>query len=448
MNKGCRMKIKKLIIWEMNEINFEYLNAYIENGKLPNWKRFIDKHGLSFTTSEKKYEELEPWIQWPTARIGLSYKEHGVYRLGDMEKSKFRQHWEILEERGYSVAAVSPINASNKTSNSPFWIPDPWVDTKISGKGFVERIAKAVKQAVNDNSQEKLEVKSIVALLEALLTKSQLTSWPQYMISLFGVLKKQHWSKAIILDRLLADIFISLWKKHEPDFSVLFLNSGAHIQHHYMCNAKPYVGNVKNPSWYVTESRDPLLELLEMYDAILKDLIKLKNTRLIIATGLQQVPYESPTFYWRLKDHDEFLNKLGVKFSRFQPRMTRDFLLAFDNYKDLSNAKDLLSEVRSKNGERIFKELDDRGNDLFVSLTYTKDIKDNFSIYLNDREYKNFRNDIVFVAIKNGHHHGTGYYLDSFKKPEESKENIPLSDVFKYVMSHFSIHEDINDLEK
>jgi len=254
MNKGCRMKIKKLIIWEMNEINFEYLNAYIENGKLPNWKRFIDKHGLSFTTSEKKYEELEPWIQWPTARIGLSYKEHGVYRLGDMEKSKFRQHWEILEERGYSVAAVSPINASNKTSNSPFWIPDPWVDTKISGKGFVERIAKAVKQAVNDNSQEKLEVKSIVALLEALLTKSQLTSWPQYMISLFGVLKKQHWSKAIILDRLLADIFISLWKKHEPDFSVLFLNSGAHIQHHYMCNAKPYVRNAKNPSWYVNGS--------------------------------------------------------------------------------------------------------------------------------------------------------------------------------------------------
>jgi len=337
---------------------------------------------LFVTTSEKKYEELEPWIQWPTARTGLTYQEHGIFRLGDTEKSRYRQHWEILEDRGYSVAAISPINGSNNTNSSPFWIPDPWVDTKISGKGFIERIAKAIKQAVNDNSQEKLEAKTIVVLLEALLTKSQLSSWPQYITSLFGVLRKQHWSKAIILDRLLSDIFISLWKKHKPDFSVLFLNSGAHIQHHYMCNARPYVGNAKNPNWYVDGSQDPLLELLEMYDAILKDLIKLKNTRLIIATGLQQVPYELPTFYWRLKNHNEFLDKLGIKFNRIQTRMTRDFLLEFDNSEDLVNAMHILSRVKSKNGECIFEETDDRGNELFVTLTYNKDIEEDFNIFL------------------------------------------------------------------
>jgi len=59
---------------------------YIENGKLPNWKKFIDKHGLFVTTSEKKYEELEPWIQWPTVRTGLTYQEHEIFRLGDVKK--------------------------------------------------------------------------------------------------------------------------------------------------------------------------------------------------------------------------------------------------------------------------------------------------------------------------------------------------------------------------
>ena len=436
--------MNKMILWEMNEINFEYVHAYIQKGKLPNWKKFIDQHGVSSTTSEKSYHELEPWIQWPTVRTGLSYQEHGIFRLGDVEKSKHRQHWEILEDEGYSVAAISPINASNNTNHSPFWIPDPWVDTKISGKGFVERIAIAIKQAVNDNSQEKLEAKTIVTLLEALITKSKLTSWPQYVISLFGALKKQHWSKAILLDRLLADVFISLWKKHKPDFSVLFLNSGAHVQHHYMCSAIPYTGTVKNPAWYIKSHQDPLLELLEMYDAILGDLIKLKDTRLIVSTGLQQVPYEQPAFYWRLKDHDMFLSRIGIKFSRVQPRMTRDFLLEFDNYQDLSNAKSLLSKVESQDGEKIFKELDDRGNDLFVSLTYDKEIKDDFSLYLNGTEYQNFRNDIAFVAIKNGHHHGTGYYLDSFNSPKDSKDNLPLQDLFKVIMSHFSIHEDIH----
>ena len=185
-----------------------------------------------------------------------------------------------------------------------------------------------------------------------------------------------------------------------------------------------------------------------MYDAILGDLIMLKDTRLIVSTGLQQVPYEQPAFYWRLKDHDMFLSKMGIKFSRVQPRMTRDFLLEFDNYQDLSNAKSLLSKVESQDGEKIFKELDDRGDDLFVSLTYDKEIKDNFSLYLNGNEYLHFRNDIAFVAIKNGHHHGTCYYLDSFKSPKDSKGSVPLQDLFKVIMSHFSIHDGIHKSHK
>jgi hypothetical protein len=119
--------------------------------------------------------------------------------------------------------------------------------------------------------------------------------------------------------------------------------------------------------------------------------------------------------------------------------MTRDFLLEFDDYQDLTKAKDFLSKIESKDGEKIFKELDDRGNDLFVSLTYGKDIKESFSLYLNGSEYKNFRNDVAFVAIKNGHHHGMGYYLDSFKSSKDPKEDIPLQGLFKVVMSHFSI---------
>lgn len=423
----------------MNEINFEYVKYYINQGKLKNWKYFIDKYGLFIATSEEKYEELEPWIQWPTVRTGMTYKEHNIFRLGDIKKSKIKQHWEILESHGYSVAAISPINASNNTKKSPFWIPDPWVDTKISGKGFILRIAKAIKQAVNDNSQAKLEHSTIISIIEAMLTKTQLNSWPQYISSLFGVLKKQHWSKAIILDRLLADVFIFLWNKHKPDFSVLFLNSGAHIQHHYMCNAMPYTGNAKNPNWYIKESQDPLLELLEVYDVILKDLMKLKNTRLMIATGLEQVPYESPSFYWRLKNHNDFLLKIGVKFSRVQPRMTRDFLIEFDNPKDIPNAINILSQIKSKDGEYIFKKIDNRGNDLFVTLTYNKNIDKDFDILLDNKQYKDFNNDVVFVAIKNGHHNQCGYYLDNNIETNILQQTIPLKDIFGYVMNHFDV---------
>ncbi len=428
----------KLIFWEVNEINFDYVNYYIEQGKLKNWKKFIEEHGLFTTVSEKKYEELEPWIQWPTIRTGLDYVEHKVFRLGDIEGSGIKQHWEFLEEKGFSVAALSPINGANNTKNSAFWIPDPWVDTKISGKGFIQRIAKAVKQAVNDNSEEKLDVSTIIAILEGLLTKTQLSSWPQYISGVFGALKKQHWSKAIVLDRLLADVFIYLWKKHQPDFSTLFLNSGAHIQHHYMCSSAAYEGEAKNPSWYIAEDKDPLLEILELYDTILGELNSIKNTRLMISIGLQQIPYEKPTFYWRIKEHSDFLNKLGIKHKSVQPRMTRDFLIEFENSVDLKNAELILSKVTSKDGIKMFEEVDSKGGDLFVTLTYPDNIDDDFSIFVDDNEFKDFKKDIVFVAIKNGHHDTLGYYLDSYRKPNELEANIPLKNLFRYTMDHFS----------
>lgn len=81
---------------------------------------------------------------------------------------------------------------------------------------------------------------------------------------------------------------LKLWKKHKPDFSNLFLNSGAHIQHHYLFNSKAYQGDLKNPDWYCSVDFDPLIKILSEYDYQIGKLLKLKDVKLIIATGLHQ----------------------------------------------------------------------------------------------------------------------------------------------------------------
>ena len=58
--------------------------------------------------------------------------------------------------------------------------------------------------------------------------------------------------KAIILDSLLEHSFSTV-EKTKPYFSNLFLNSGAHIQHHYLFNSKGYSGNQKNPKFILSE---------------------------------------------------------------------------------------------------------------------------------------------------------------------------------------------------
>ena len=61
-------------------------------------------------------------------------------------------------------------------------------------------------------------------------------------------------------------------------FSNLFLNSGAHIQHHYLFNSKAYQGNLKNPDWYCPNGYDPLIQILSEYDYQLGKLLKFQPT--------------------------------------------------------------------------------------------------------------------------------------------------------------------------
>jgi len=427
--------MKNLIFWELNEINFDYVFSYIKTGRLPNWERFINKYGYTETTSEQEYELLEPWIQWPTIRTGLEFGEHKIFRLGDIIDSNVSQHWEILEKKGFTVAALSPINASNKTYNSPFWIPDPWVDTKISGSKSYAKLSDAINQSVNDNSKESITLKTYITLFIYLIKSFRFTSFNSYITNLIGVLKKQHWSKAIIFEKLLSDVFIKLYKTHSPNFSVIFSNAGAHIQHHYFFNSEFYSGQEKNPNWYISKSKDPILEILELYDNFLADLMKFKNVRLIIATGLRQIPYQNKVYYWRLKNHERFLRMLGIKFLKVEPRMTRDFHVAFANSVLAKECYSTLKAIKTLKGDQIFETVEINGDKVFASLTYSKSINENFSIENNGKTYHNFENDVVFVAIKNGHHDPKGYYFDTSKKNMNSK--IHVKKLFDVVIDHF-----------
>ena len=429
--------MKPLVVLEMNEINYNYVQTYIEQGRLKNFKRFFTQHGFTRTTSETSYEILEPWIQWVSARTGKSYAEHQVFRLGDIVSSDAPQHWEVLEEKGYKVGAVSPINAVNRTKRSPFWVPDPWVDTHTSGDEFLEKLTAAVKQAVNDNASEALSAQTKRVLIQALLTKSKVTSWPCYVAGVFGALKKQHWSKAIVLDRLLADVFFKLWRAHKPDFSTLFLNSGAHIQHHYLFNSKAYNGDQKNPEWYVDPKADPVLEIYELYDAILGEAINL-NARIMVGTGLQQMPYEEVTFYYRLVNHDAFLANLGVAYERILPRMSRDFLIECADTDAANTAGELVAGLRAADGSSVFS-VDNRGDTLFVTLTFPHEITQGFKLFdqHGSEVLGDLHKEVAFVAIKNGHHDAVGYFMDTAFSHGELPESIPLEDIYHRVMDHF-----------
>ncbi|MAC40684.1 MAG: hypothetical protein CMJ05_02690 [Pelagibacterales bacterium] len=408
--------MNKTILLGLNELNFDYIKFYINQGLLPNFKKIFKIQSPIETTSEKEYNLLEPWVQWVTIHTGKTFDEHKVFRLGDIvNHPSLSQLFEELETEGLSVGAVSPFNTENRLKKTSFFVPDPWTKTQPSGNWIVKALYQAVQQSVNDNAKSKLNLKSMISLGLGLLLYVPISRWFHYVKTVAKA--KNPGVKAVILDSLLADVHLTLWKKYKPGFSNLFLNTGAHIQHHYLFNSKAYQGDLKNPDWYCPDGFDPLIQILSEYDHQISKLLRLKDVRLIIATGLHQQPHEHLTFYWRIKEHIKFAEMIGIKnFSEILPRMSRDFLVKFKNETDALNAENLLNSFyASKDDIKIFK-LDNRGTSLFVELVYPNDIHESDSIYSKESNLKleKFKFYLAFVAIKNGEHNGIGYVTSNF----------------------------------
>ena len=73
-------------------------------------------------------------------------------------------------------------------------------------------------------------------------------------------------------------------------------------------------------------------------------------------------------------------------------------MIKFDNKHNLKKAKDILSDVELK-GVKLFREIDQRSDSLFVTLTYPKEITENDKIFYNDKII-DISKYVSFVGLK------------------------------------------------
>ena len=419
-----------MILLALNELNLDYIKGYVSQGKLTNFGKLLE-YGVVNTTSEDKYELLEPWIQWATVQTGRTYDEHQVFRLGDMvDRPDLNQIFEDLEESGLSVGAISPFNAVNRLSSPKFFIPDPWTQTKASGGFIIEKLSRTVSRFVNSNASGKVGPADVIWLLLGFIVYVRIKRWPK-LFKLVSLHKKPG-VKAAILDMILLEVFVTLQKKHKPDYSHLFFNGGAHVQHHYMFNSSQYKGDFKNPEWYCPSDWDPILMMLETYDTIIGDLLK-TGERIIGVTGLHQVPHKEQTFYWRPVAHKDFLLECGLK-EEFNviPRMSRDFLIKASNEQQALELENHLNHFTDSVRSKPVFNVDNRGTSLFVEVIYDDDLVEEMSFDgPGGISIESLKSKLAFVAIKNGKHDGLGYIFSNM--PMDLPQEIKLTEVYDFI---------------
>lgn len=399
---------RKLILVALNEINFDIARAYFQPLGLRALQALIDGHGIR-THAEDDYDHLEPWIQWPSVHTGLSAKQHGVFRLGDIVDSSVPQFFEILEARGLRVGCISPMNAANRMQAPAYFVPDPWTQTPSDKSWWSRHLAAAISQAVNDNAQSRITLHSATVLALALMRFAQPRHYQLYWKLAFNS-RGAPWRKALFLDLFLHDVHCRMFRNRRADFSTVFFNAGAHIQHHYfLCSPFLKALAVANPSWYVPADQDPIAEMLQVYDRIVADYLDIPGAEVIIATGLSQRPYDRAKYYYRLRNHEAFLTKLNVRFTRVVPRMTRDFLVECETEGDSRAAADRLAQCRAAdNGEALFGDIENRGRSVFAALTYPHQIDESTLYSAGERSAQPLLPHVAFVALKNGMHQTVG----------------------------------------
>ena len=129
----------------------------------------------------------------------------------------------------------------------------------------------------------------------------------------------------------------------------------------------------------------------------------------------------------------------SLDFKKVYPRMTRDFLISFDSNLDALEAEKILSEIKVNNEDKLFGEIDNRGKNIFVTLTFDKEIfKDS---YVETKAKKiNLFNETVFVAIKNGMHHEKGYAFFTNKISLFAPSNYKhVKNIHETILNYFEI---------
>jgi hypothetical protein len=414
---------KKLLILQLNEINFDIVKLYSERFNLPNFKFIFDNYYKIETSSEKKYENLEPWIQWVSFYTGKSYSEHKVFYLNELKDETNTIFKYFDKSLNLKQFLMLPMNLKNNLSNkNSVFIPDPWTETNIKCENNLKKFFQILKKIVLNNKNINLKKIEIIYFLYYIIFYTSIRFKFFCIKNLFNIIKKKYF-KAIIFDNLISDIFYQKIKSGNYDVCSIFLNSGAHIQHHYMLNSY-FSKKKKNPDWYIKNYQDPIYDYLKTYDNIIENFLKLKEYNILLLTGLSQSIIDKPQFYYNLKNPFSFFSKFNIYPEKIIKRMSRDYTLKFDTNKTSLRSYQILKKLKLNQLKFFDVKLD--GEKIFLETVYPREVNDYDKILYKNISL-NIKNELIFLAIKNTIHNEKGYCFSNFKL---TNKNINIKDFY------------------
>lgn len=392
----------KVYFIELNEFNFELLKRLSEHHQYKHLQRLLSFHHTT-TFTEDKYESdfLEPWVQWVSIHTGQPSSSHQIKHLGDVPHLHTSQLWESLSKAGKTSGIWGAMNASRgQTENNLFFLPDPWTASEGAYPNELSPLLDLLRYSTKNhlNTSYLTLMQKIGRFLLFLTKKGLLATFQKeipHLLKYTRQFKKEAFPFISLFDYLSMKLFLKMDKKYKPDFSLIFLNSLAHMQHHHWRRENlPDSKRFEYGLGYLDRAFEAFFKKVKAEDTI------------IVANALSQknTQDEEPWILYRQKDQAQFLKAIGIQFKSVESHMTHDAHIFFETEKECQEAAEILREVSHQN-EPFFcvETYDEEPKKLFYKILFTKAVEISEKITFNGHSF-NFIDLFVPIIERTGKH--------------------------------------------
>lgn len=425
------MASKKLLQIELNEFDPAFLKDQAEKLNLENISKFLSfKHTHTLTNDEVEHQGLDPWVQWVNVHTGMPSDMHGIKRLGDTVNQQTPQIWETLAKSGKRWAVWGVMNApmGDKVGATVF-MPDPW---SFDERAYPESLnfLLSLPRYMARNYLETDKVEFAKRFMDFVRYYAPPSHWPTLMKfstevvkSTFSVGMTLH-SLTTLLDYLGTLEFLRYRRRNPVDFSVIFLNHIAHLQHQF---------------WNKNGELHPEMKFgLEINNLIMGLLLdsREEDEAVIILNGLKQenVQGQGVCVYRQINPERTFKTLAATDKVSIEQCMTNDAHLKFDSENEALKAKNKLKNIRVGSKPLFFVEEISKKH-IFVQISLEDKIEPNEQILVGNQEYS-FYDLFDLVCERTGAHVPTG---DVFASGIDIPDSIYNHEIYQGALDYFNV---------
>lgn len=422
---------KRVWLIELNEFNRELIKDCATLFGLENLQKLLQlPMSETHTADHDQTEYLEPWVQWVNIHTGKPSQEHRVKHLGDTPGQELPQLWEKLAEKGLKSGIWGAMNAARSDCEQClFFMPDPWTFSQEAHPPALNAILNpfrlVAKNYLNHSFKELIQqgFKLLKWSKRERLLGSLFRAVATGALNQFRF-KGEPMGWIVPIEAFSFEAFMKMKKIHDPDFSILFINSLAHVQHHHWKDFN-YLQNEK--------MRYCLATLDKIFEKIFAE--QKENESLICMNALSQMntAHELPWVLYRQYDQKKFLKACGMTHVKVESHMTHDAHLFFSDVAACQSAFDLLNRAKVGPYKLFFVEAyPQEPKKLFYKLIVTHELDQEAQIDIDGKTLR-FFDYFKPIVRRTGRHIPTGTLLSDYPH-------------FKKKMGNHEVHDAILNL--